>query len=71
MIDLSNKPFTLKSFKVLFLFDSVLSPGNTLLGIHQFCLGDKSEIIGYLFNATNIKTFDARNNYETEISKRS
>ena len=29
------------------------------------------EIIDYLFNATNIRTFEARNNYKMEISKRS
>ena len=29
------------------------------------------EIIDYLFNATNIWTFEARNNYKMEIRKRS
>ena len=29
------------------------------------------EIIDYLFNATNILTFEARNNYKMEIRKRS
>ena len=29
------------------------------------------EIIDYIFNGTNIRTFEARNNYKMEISKRS
>ena len=29
------------------------------------------EIIDYIFNRTNIRTFEARNNYKMEISKRS
>ena len=53
---------------MLLLFDSVLSSGNTLLEILQICYGHKSGN-NRLVNATNIRTFEARNNYKMEIHK--
>ena len=53
---------------MLLLFDSVLSFRNTLLEILQIYYGHK--LGNNLFNATNIRTFEARHNYKMEIIKR-
>ena len=50
------------------LFGLILSSGNTMLEILKIGHGHKS---GNLFSATNIRTFEAGNNYKMEITRRS
>ena len=55
-----------KKFQTIFPILTV-----SLLTDASFVTVTSREIIDYPFNATNIRTFEARNNNKAEISKRS